>query len=453
MNDARSLSLSQKLLYACGQGGNVIGDTLIQTFLLRFYLPPGEQGLLPDTILGVLPAWVAINLFARFVDAVADPVVAARSDASRHRMGRRRVFMAYGVLPLAVSTAAVFFPPDTSSPQMSNFAFLLAAYSVYFVAFTVYVAPYLALLPDIAQSVKERTDLSTLQAIAAIAGASLPGMVGPIVFFTKDGVFRDEMPALAVAMSALSLLLMLLPIAWVREPQLARGDDDTDAPPAGVWTSVRASLDELRITLQDPHFRWYLIGTVAFFFAFNLVRAAAPYYVEVLMRRPLEELGLLMAATFGTAFVGFFVVNPVALAFGHRKVMLVSALLLAVVLGFTPVVDNPTHGYVLMALVGLPIAALLSVPNAMLANISAAHAKREGVKREAMFFGAQGFFMKVNLGVSSAALGLLLSTMGNSVGDDLGVRLSGPMGSVVLVFAAFAFSQYTAPDVDVEVPS
>ncbi len=154
-----------------------------------------------------------------------------------------------------------------------------------------------------------------------------------------------------------------------------------------------------------------------------------------------------MAVTFGVSFLAFFLVNPLTKKVGHRQMMVGASVLLAVTLCGTLVVDNPTQGYVLMGICGLPIAVLLSVPNAMLADICAAHSLRKGVKREAMFFGAQGFFMKANLGLSSAALGVLLTTLGNSVQSPLGVRLSGPMAALVLLIACAAFLRYETPQI------
>ena len=56
-----------------------------------------------------------------------------------------------------------------------------------------------------------------------------------------------------------------------------------------------------------------------------------------------------------------------------------------------------------------------------------------------MFFAARTFLQKIGV-----TLGILvfasLTNLGNSPGDDLGIRLSGPACVVVILIAAFAFS-------------
>jgi glycoside/pentoside/hexuronide:cation symporter, GPH family len=103
-----------------------------------------------------------------------------------------------------------------------------------------------------------------------------------------------------------------------------------------------------------------------------------------------------------------------------------------------PFIQGPTSGLVVMAVGGIPIAVLLAVPNALLADIADRDGRRTGRRREAMFFGAQAFFMKVNMGLSSAVLAALL-VLGKSVAQPLGVQLVGPATAVVLLVAVVAF--------------
>ena len=82
------------------------------------------------------------------------------------------------------------------------------------------------------------------------------------------------------------------------------------------------------------------------------------------------------------------------------------------------------------ALASLPICSLGTLPNAMLADIAHHDALATGQSSEGMFFAARTFLQKVGI-----TLGIMvfasLTNFGNSPGDDLGVRLSGPVGVVV----------------------
>src|SRR5690349_7674175 len=162
-----SLGLGRKLLLAAGNAGNVLGYQLVTTYVLAFYAPPEGKGqpLVPAFLLGAIPTYLLLNLLARGIDTFWDPFVANWSDRSRHRFGRRRIFMMAGVLPLALVTGLMFFPPDPM-PTTANVVWLGVLLTTYYAMYSVYVAPYLALLPELAPDKRENTSLSTLLAAA-----------------------------------------------------------------------------------------------------------------------------------------------------------------------------------------------------------------------------------------------------------------------------------------------
>ncbi len=121
--------------------------------------------------------------------------------------------------------------------------------------------------------------------------------------------------------------------------------------------------------------------------------------------------------------------------------MIAGTLVLAVALTGFWFVDDLTTGLVFLSLSGIGVSTFLALPNSILSDICNAATKRTGEQREAMFFGAQGFLQKINLGVSTGIFGFLLS-LGRSVDNPLGIRLAGPVAAVTLIGAAIAYSRY-----------
>src|SRR5690242_155061 len=122
------LSIGRKLAYAAGQAGNVLTYQLIGTFILPLYTPPEGQGfhnLVPAFVFGIC------MFLPRAIDTFFDPFIANRSDRSTHRLGRRRVFMLIGSLPLAVVTGMIFWPP-LAEESLWNAVFLLVTLTAYF---------------------------------------------------------------------------------------------------------------------------------------------------------------------------------------------------------------------------------------------------------------------------------------------------------------------------------
>lgn len=427
-----ALSLGHKLAYAAGQAGNVLGYSLVTGFALRFYLPPtsGEGAgvpLVPAAIAGVIPVWFTLNLIARGLDSWWDPYVANWSDKSSHKLGRRRVFMLAGCLPLALTTAAIFFPPDPAA-SLQNAAFVGAMLTLYYGMYSVYVAPYLALLPELAPDPKDNIVLSTIQAAAALLGALIALIGGPIL------AKQAGIPAMAAVFAGISLILLAIPIVLIDERRLAV----SHYGPA----STLGFLESIKETLKDRSFLPYVLGSTLFWFGFNIVQSAAPYYVEVLMQKPLDFQAIAMAATFGVAILSFPFVGGAVGKLGKRRVMIFGSVLLAALLAAIPLVEGPLSGVALLGVAGVSVSILLAVPNAMLADVCNASARRTGQKREAMFFGAQGLLQKISLGLSTGLLGFLVDRFGRSAENPLGVKLSGPMASVALLGAAFFFFRY-----------
>lgn len=425
-----------KLLYASGQAGNVLGYQLISTFILPLYTPPAGRGhnLFPGLVLGVGTFFI-LSLLARGVDTFFDPYVANLSDRSTHRLGRRRIFMAVSVVPLSLVTALIFLPP-LEGESWANAGWLGVMLTLYFCLYSTYVAPYLALLPEIAPDKDENTTVSTLLAAAALLGGLLVTVVAPL-FLGDNDAGRGSLGAMATVLAGVSFVLLLIPVLGIPERQLTVRVEGEAASHLGFLASLRE-------TFADRAFVPYVGGSTLFFVGFTVMQTAAPNFVEVLLRRPLKDLGLVIGPLFGVAALAFLGVGALQRRFGKRRLMLGGALGLAVLMGLgVPLLPaNPALAAPLFAAAGVPIALFLAIPNAMLADVCSANALRTGERREGMFFGAQGFLQKVSLGVAVGVVSWLAEQFGKAVDAPLGVQLAGPVAALALVGSAACFWLY-----------
>ena len=85
----------------------------------------------------------------RFVDGLADPLIAVLSDNCRARPGRRKVFLLASGLPLALTPVLLFFPPFPGGESAGNGLWLGLLLSLFYIAFTAYVNPYLAAMAEL----------------------------------------------------------------------------------------------------------------------------------------------------------------------------------------------------------------------------------------------------------------------------------------------------------------
>ncbi len=105
-------------------------------------------------------------------------------------------------------------------------------------------------------------------------------------------------------------------------------------------------------------------------------------------------------------------------------------------------------GYILMALMGIPVSAIFVVPpDAIVAAVSDLEERLSGQRREAMYFGAQGFILKLALGLSTIITGVLLDYFGKTADQPLGIRLTGPVAAIFIVIGAIIFFYYPEKEV------
>ena len=98
-------------------------ERMILLYAAFYYLPPREYGLAElfpsKTYYGFFTIFGLAVVLGRVFDAVSDPVVAALSDNSKARVGRRKLYMLISGAPLAL-TAALIFSPYTGVESVAN---------------------------------------------------------------------------------------------------------------------------------------------------------------------------------------------------------------------------------------------------------------------------------------------------------------------------------------------
>ena len=446
------MPLARRILYALGSSGFQLTDRIVVVVAIYFYLPPEGRGLetqvSQDLFLGVFTAYGLASVLGRVVDALADPPVGHASDRSRSRLGRRRSFLLYGILPMVGLPALLFWPPGPPGGT-ANAIWLAALLALYFIAFTVYVAPYLALMPEIAWNAKERVNLSTLMALVGIP-ATILGM-GWVKAYDW-GVGAGWAPATALrgvvlVTSAVALVLCALPILAVDEKRYCH----STPPDFSFWKAFRA-------TAGNAPFRRYLLAQLPFILGVNMIQPAIAYYATVVLGRS-EGFGFnLVAALFVSILVSFLPVNLYARRAGPKRAMIACVLLFAVAMAALGALHPDAPGgphdrwnliiaFGSMILAGIPVAGFVTLPNVIVGQVVDYDSLRTGAHRAAMYFGVQGLTTKSLYGVAGAILAFLFARYGNSAAEPLGVLLVGPLAGGLCLVSALLFLRYPEREV------
>ncbi len=445
------LPFGNQVLYSLGNVGISIVDRVMATWLMFFYAPPaGTQGmveLVPVKVVGF------IFLLGRTLDTFIDPGVAYFSDKCGSRRGRRMPFMLYGGIPLATSLALMFFPP-VNHVHILNTVYLAVMLSTFFFFFSFYVCPYLGLLPELTRTPEDRINLTSMQGILMLIGTVI-GMVMSPMLIEKFGY-----GGMAVFMAILAAITFYLPVIGIDEKKYC------------VAEPSHLSVTETIVsTLKNTPYVIYLIGNLSFWFGFNIITTCVPYYVTALLKLPKEQSTIFFALALGVAFLSIFLINALSRVISKRVLMLMSLLMFLVLLptiyffgmekpletirfyafidfvnqgvtalGLHAIPKSPViFGYMIIALIGIPLGSLFIVPNALVADLTDYDEKFTGLRREAIYFGTQGFFQKVNLGISSLLMTQMFNIYGFSIEHPLGIQLTGLVGAFFALTGVIAF--------------
>jgi len=445
---SQTMSLGRKLAYCLGGPGQQITEMIVVSIGIYFYLPPESSGLEPqlseEIFLGFLTTYGLARLIGGLFDSLADPFVGHWSDRSRSRLGRRRVFLVWGILPMVAAPALLFYPPGPAASG-ANFAWLSVVLVVYYVFYTVYVGPYLALVPEIAPSEGERLQLSRL---AAIVGGPAIAFYGPAwlagVAWARDAGASpvEAVRWVVLASCAFCLILCAIPIAAVDESRFGR-----------TVPSTLPMRDALFTTLRNRAFLIYLIAQIAMILGVTMMQPALPYIAHVVLGRDEGFAAILGLAMLPGAVVSFALVNRLAARFGSKQTLVGSVVLLGatfVLLGLVrpDVPGGPNDSFNLslvtsaISLAGLGLAGVLVVPVVILGQLIDRDALATGANRSAMYFGVQGLLTKWVYAASGAVLSFLFAAYGRSAEEPLGVVLVGPVSGALCLLSALLYALY-----------
>ncbi|NQU08984.1 MAG: MFS transporter [Candidatus Abyssubacteria bacterium] len=191
-NSVTKVTLREKSFYGFAGIGVGLTRNMIGLYLLFYY----------SDIIGLSPAYVSLAIMIGNIwDAVTDPLMGFISDHTHTRLGRRRVYLLLGAIPLGL---VLFF---TWTPPLSLGGFPLFIYVAVLLSFlyanqTVVAVPYLALGAELSTDPDERSSIFgfnfAFTKIGELAGAIIPNLAlefsDEIIRFlhTRLGLFSDS---------------------------------------------------------------------------------------------------------------------------------------------------------------------------------------------------------------------------------------------------------------------
>ncbi len=413
---------STKLVYGVGDVGNAMVNSAITFFLLVFYT---DAALIAPALAGTA------LLVGKIWDAVNDPLFGWISDRTTSpRFGKRRVYMLFGALPLAISVVLLWMAPRGLSDALV-FAWIVVSFILYDTMNTLTSVPYYALTAELTEDYDERSSLTTFRMLLGVPAYMVGAAVTPMLV----GLFvsaRTGYGVTGVVYGILAALALWIAAAGLRErPQTSQSR--SAMPP------LRAFLATFRNRPFVQLIGAYLIANVAFVLIQTLLAYFLTYQLE--MEEQIPMIMALLLVSIGVFLFPWKIVadrwnKGVAYALG----LAIGGLAVAATF-FLPRGPSPLI-YVIVVLAGIGFSTNWVFPWAMVPDVVEYDRLATGEHRGGMYYGVWGFTSKLTAALGIALSGWVLQLFGyvpnvaQSAETLFGIRLF--FGPVPLIFFAFA---------------
>lgn len=401
----------------------------------------GNMMIVLNLGLGMNPALVGmLGAIPRLTDAFTDPVMGFISDNTHTRWGRRRPFIFTGVFIAAVLFALLWQLPGGRSESF-YFVWFLVGSILFYIGYTWWVTPWVALGYELTPDYHERTRLMGTQNFIG----QLAYVVSPwFLWIMNSGTFfrnADGEPDQVAGAAGLAIVIALVTVGLGVLPAIFLRERMAEVSGHGLARGVAAKTAEFfrgfGITLKSGPFLKLCLATFLVFNGFILISSFASYVIIYYVARGDQELGARFVGWAGTvgavctfAVVAF--VTWLATRIGKRHAFFIAIGVSIVGYGLKWVCYNPDLPWLVVVpapLMAFGLGGLFTLVPSMVADVVDYDELETHERREGMY--GSIFWWTVKLGLSAALFGS--GYLLNATGFDVAVGGEQPARTITLL--------------------
>jgi len=406
------IPIFQKIIYSIGAFANTAQAAFI-----------GQMVIVLNLGLGVNPALVGlVGAIPRIVDAISDPITGYISDNIRTRWGRRRPVIFFGAITGGICYALMFQLYKGHS-EIYYFWYFLILQVLYFLAFTCFSIPWIALGYEMTPDYHERT---RLQGASNLVG-QLPWLIAPWCWaiMHNQNWFTD----IVQGGRFLSIIIGSIIVGFGILPAIFNKEYFHDLPKPKKRGALDVTKDFFKgaaITLKCKPFVKLCTATLLIFGGFMLASAFTIYVVFFYV---FGKVGVLdNAYAGGGQLLGWYgtfsaictlgviyLTTWLSTKIGKRNTFFITIPLSIIGYALKWIGYNPDHPYLLLIaapFITFGLGSLFTLMSSMVADVCDLDELKTNTRREGMFGAVYWWMVKLGLALASVISGFLINFTG-----------------------------------------
>ena len=373
--------------------------------------------------LGVNPALVGlVGAIPRIIDAISDPITGYFSDNIRTRWGRRKPVIFFGAITGGICFALMFQLYKGQS-EMFYFWYFLIFQVLFFLGFTCFSIPWIALGYEMTPDYHERT---RLQGASNLVG-QLPWLVAPWCWaiMHNQAWFTDIVQGgrfLSIIIGSIVVGCGILPAIFNKE----YFHDLPKPKERGALDVTKDFFNGAAITLKCKPFVKLCTATLLIFGGFMLASAFTIYVVFFYV---FQKVGVLdNAYAGGGKLLGWYgtfsaictlgviyLTTWLSTKIGKRNTFFITIPLSIIGYALKWIGYNPDHPYLLLIaapFIAFGLGSLFTLMSSMVADVCDLDELKTDTRREGMFGAVYWWMVKLGLALASIISGFLINFTG-----------------------------------------
>jgi GPH family glycoside/pentoside/hexuronide:cation symporter len=407
--------------------------------------------------LGMNPALVGLlGALPRLTDAFTDPIMGYVSDNTRTRWGRRRPYIFVGAIAAGLTFALLWHLPDGRGESFYFWYFLIGSI-IFYLAYTVFATPWVALGYELTPDYHERTRLMGVQNFMG----QLAYVVAPwfLLFMQNKTIFDnmvDGAAGLAVIVGVVVAVVGIMPALFLRERFSAVAANEARErrlAEAGsvVLRNLAGFFRGFLVTIRSKPFLKLCVATFLVFNGFMMVSSFQFYVIIYYVFGGDTVRGAEFAGWAGTvqSIATFGVIALVAwlgTRIGKKRTFYVAVGVSMLGYALKWVCYNPANPWLVVLpapLLAFGLGGLFTIMPSMIADVVDLDELQTHERREGMYGSIFWWVVKLGMAAALAAGGFLL----NATGFDVALEGHQSAQTITLMRLCDAFLPFLASGV------